>query len=597
MIIPSVLFMLLAACAGSAPLNPDKPSDPASVNLTTVMDLHHDAVLNSHAGDELYSVLQPMYNWFDVMPHEKLTAGVPASATEQQQAIYPRIKKMSDGRYIMFYHGGRFGTRIWYITSDDFRKWTEPVMLFGPVNVEIINAEGKKVKDVIRYVNPDSAVLPNGDLLMVCSYRAAGNYSDGINGGLSFMRSTDNAKTWGERMDVPVGTNWEPYLLVLPDRIQCYYTDATPMTRNSGTSVIESFDGGKTWSEKKRVCRQYKYDYFTRDPEKTKYNGEKIYTDQMPCFRLLNDGKTLVGWLEARLESPAPDDCSLDEYKSFCSMSLVYNDGFDWEDLGEESEGPKRRLTNVMSKGAAGYISTFPSGEVVLSCGKDQLFHLRIGDATATRFYGNSRWTDDGNWLIPFEEIGYWGCTEVITPNILAIAMHSEDSGMQTGLLYLNQRIDAGRQAVTVDGDCEEWPADQAFFIGSRKGDEVLVRAASDEESLYLAVDRLAANLSKNSNVTLIVAKDGTKDAINVKIGQGGIVSSSNKQVTAACRKASSASGAKGFVGEVAIPLSALGAGQGDTVRLYAILEEGLSKTTFSFSNASKPDTWQKIKL
>ena len=596
-VISFALFMALAAC-GNGAADPGTPADNDGVKLTTVMELQPQAEFNSHVGVELSSVLQPMYNYFSILPHEVLTAQVPQSAEEQKTAIYPRIKLMSDGRYIMFYHGGRFGSRVMYVTSDDFKTWSSPVMLYEPYSIQIDDGTGNMVKDIKRFVNPDAVVLPSGEILMVCSYRASSSYDKGIGGGLSFRRSSDNGATWSKAVDLDLGPNWEPYLLLLPDgRIQCYYTDATPQTRNSGTSLIESFDGGKTWSAKKRVCRQYKYDYDTADPKKTEFNGEKIYTDQMPCFRVLNDGKTIVGWLEARLEDPVPDDCSLDKYNSHCEMSLVYNEGLDWEDLGENSEGPQRRYTNIMSVGAAGYISTFPSGEVVLSCGKNSLFHLRIGNASATSFYGNSDWTDDSNWLIPFPGEGYWGCTETVGANMMAIAMHSTEDGMQTGLLYLNHRLDAEKLNVTLDGDCSEWPAGKAFFIGSKKGDELLVRAASDDASLYLAVDRLAKKLSKNSTVTVVVAKDGSKQAINVKLNAGGLISSNNSQVSASCNTAASASGAKGFVGEVAIPLSELGVGKGDSLRFYATLEEGASKTAFSFATASKPDTWQLIRL
>ena len=589
--------MAIAAC-GNGAADSGTSTDAGGVKLTTVMELKQEAVLNSHVGDELGSVLQPMYNYFSVIPHETLTAQVPQSADEQKTAVYPRIKRMADGRYIMFYHGGRFGSRVMYVTSDDFKTWSSPVMLYEPYSIQVDDGTDNTVKDIKRFVNPDAVVLPNGEILMVCSYRAASSYSKGIGGGLSFRRSSDNGASWSQPVEVDLGPNWEPYMLLLPDgRIQCYYTDATPQTRNSGTSLIESFDGGKTWGPKKRVCRQYKYDYNTADPAKTQFNGEKIYTDQMPCFRLLNDGKTIVGWMEARLEDPVPDDCSLDTYSSHCEMSLVYNDGLDWKDLGENSEGPRRRLTNVMSRGAAGYISTFPSGEVVLSCGKESLFHLRMCDASCTRFYGNNSWTDDSNWLIPFQGTGYWGCTETVGAGMMAVAMHSEEDGMQTGMLYLNHRLDAENLNVKLDGDCSEWAAGKAFFIGSRKGDELLVRAAKDDAHLYLAVDRLAKKLGKNSTVTLVVAKDGTKQAINVKLNAGGIVSSNNSEVSAMCNTASSSSGAKGFVGEVAIPLSELGVAAGDTLRLYAILEEGASKTAFSFANASKPETWQKIKL
>lgn len=579
MLIVSIL-LVLSACGGAK----DGPGpDQSPVRLKTVMEMNQTPLeVNSHAGEELYSVLQPMYGYFRTLPHENLTVGAP---DDQLTAIYPRVKLMADGRYILFYHGGRLGSRVWCTVSDDFKNWSVPVMLYKPYTVS---------GDIRRFVNPDAVVLPGGDVLMVCSYRETSGYSQGIGGGLSFRRSTDNGKTWSEPWNVEVGPNWEPYLLVLPDgRIQCYYTDATPQTKNSGTSVITSEDGGATWSVKKRVCRLYKYDYSTLDPDKKQFNGQKIFTDQMPCFRVLNDGHTLVGWLEDRLEEPAPQDCSLDSYNSTYEMSLVYHDGLDWEDLGEDNAGPERRLNRLMSA-AAGYISTFRSGETVLSCNKNNLFHLRMGNASATAFYGTSNWDKEANWLVPFDGTGYWGSTEVVAPTILAAAMHCED-GMQTGLLYLNHRIDAAHQAVTPDGDCAEWEGDRAFFLSLPGGEELLLRAATDGTNLYLAAD-CAEGSSGSPTVELMLCKEKNGTVAKVSLKKG-ISQTSKEGITTVSKYAETVSGAKGYTAEVAIPLSLLNAADGDTLYLYATLERGSNRTTFSFSKKSDANTWQRIKL
>jgi len=574
------LLLCFWACKEVVPVPSD---DLPPVRLHTVMEMNREpAVLNSHAGEELTGVLQPMYAYYSTIPHETLTPGAP---DDQDKAIYPRVKRMSDGRYIMFYHGGQYGSRIWCIVSDDFKSWSAPQLLYQPYKVS---------GDYRRFVNPDAVVLPGGDLLMVCSYRATNGYNSGLDCGLSFRRSSDSGKTWSEPWNVEVGPNWEPYLLVLPDgRLQCYYTDATPQTRNSGTSVITSEDGGATWSAKKRVCRLYKYDYSTSDPDKLAYNGQKIFTDQMPCFRVLNDGQTLVGWLEDRLEEPEPADCSLDKYNSFYEMSLVYHDGLDWEDLGEDKSGPERRLNRIVG-GAAGYISTFRSGETVLSCGKDGLMHLRMCDAGVTHFYGGSNWEKESNWMLPFDGRGFWGSTEVVAPTILAAAMHCDD-GMQSGLLYLNHRLDAERRTVVTDGDLSEWESDRAFFLSLPGGEELLLRAAADEKNLYLAADCLEVS-SGSVSVSLMMCREGGK-AAKATLTKGMSKTTTKDGIVTVSRKAETAGGVSGFTAEVAIPLSLLGAAQGDTICLYAVLEKGSSRSTFSFSKKTDTATWQRIKL
>lgn len=241
------------------------------------------APLNSHAGAERYSVLESVRAYRQLLPAAKLKT--------DRTAIYPRIKRMADGRYILFVQGGQIASRIYYCTSDDLLHWSDTRILFEPYAVT--TSEGS---DTRCFSTVDAVVLADGDLLAACSFRAAKGYKHNVGCGIMLRRSRDNGATWSDEEVIFEGTNWEPYLLQLPDgRIQCYFTDCLPATRNSGTSVITSTDNGRTWHGHMRVCRQYKYDD----------KGVRIFTDQMPCFRLLNDGKTLFGFLEARLEPTA----------------------------------------------------------------------------------------------------------------------------------------------------------------------------------------------------------------------------------------------------------------------------------------------------
>ncbi|MBO4447577.1 MAG: hypothetical protein J5764_05585 [Bacteroidales bacterium] len=593
-----ILFAAVLAVCSSCTEKPDPEPDPGpgtTVRLHTIWEMNRSEVqLNSHAGDELSSTLQPMYREFSLINNTFLLKDLPASATDQNFSCYPRIKRMADGKFIMFYHGGEFGTRVWCTISPDLKKWSTPQMLYTAQTVTIETPED----DVRRFVNPDAVVLPDGTILLVVSYRAAGHYRVGLGSGLSFRRSRDNGITWSKSYEVPVGPNWEPYLLLLPDgRIQCYFTDAIPQTRNSGTGLIVSEDGGLTWSEKIRVCQQYKYDYYTPDEEKAAYNGQKIYTDQMPSFRVLNDGKTLVGWLEARLEKPVPPDCAdSDSYKSYCMMSLVRNHSLDWEDLTSydvSNPGPEDRETNVM-RGAAGYVSTFPSGEIVLSYNLSNLFRLKLGDATATRFRGTS-WTDD--IYSPFEYKGYWGSTEVFNNNYMAIAMLSSAvgaEGMQIGVMYLNQRQDALEAAIRVDGDSSEWTTDRAFYLCTKDGKDAVVRTARDDSNLYFALD---CRDFGTADIVDLVLKGGNSSSLTMKLGASGLLSSVSG-VTAASKAAEGPDGEDGFVCEAAVPLSVLKAGKGDSIMCYAdIYTADGQRWPFTFSDVKDASTWQKIRI
>lgn len=599
-----IVFTLVMACVSAAlyscrgPVHPDPDPVPGSVVLHTVWDMNREpAVINSHKGEELESTLQIMYPMRQIIPHSTLLVGNPSGASETF-SCYPRIKRMTDGGFIMFYHSGQYGSRIWCTTSRDFKSWTTPYMLYEPYQVDIKDAAGKQVRDTRRFVNPDAVVLPSGEILMVCSYRASGHYGDGIDCGLSTRKSANNGKTWSQPRNITsVGANWEPYLMLMPDgSIHCYYTDAIPQTRNSGTALIISKDGGDTWSEPIRVCAQYKYDFKTEQADKKQYNGQKIYTDQMPCFRILNDGKTIVGWMEARLETPTPSDCGLtDTYNSHCMMSLVRNHSLSWTDITSYDavkEGPADRQTNVM-KGSAGYVSTFPSGEVVLACNQNNIMSIKLGDCEARNFRG-AKWTDE--LYQPLEYKGFWSTTEAFDQNFLAVAMHSTEKGMQLGMMYLNHRIDAPVQEISVDGDASEWESTRALYLSAPCGDETIIRACHDRKNLYLAVERSDENVQNADSQNIIISNAAGKTC-GLKIGKDGATSTTIVSLASAASPAVSSGGAKGYVCEVSIPLSSISVSAGESIRIYAdIVAEG-ARYPFTFADPSKPSTWQKINL
>ena len=59
-----------------------------------------EETVNSHAGLESFSALEPMFDYIQVLEDDFLVAPIPSSAPEQKKAVYPRVKKMADGRYI-----------------------------------------------------------------------------------------------------------------------------------------------------------------------------------------------------------------------------------------------------------------------------------------------------------------------------------------------------------------------------------------------------------------------------------------------------------------------------------------------------------------
>lgn len=568
--ISCILLIIIFAMANcQAKMTVDK-----GVRVHVVEDFNLvEECLNSHMGLESNSSLEPMFDYLHVLDNDFLIGIIPDSATEQKYAVYPRVKKMSDGRYIMFYQGGRVASRILYSISEDLKNWSEPILLWKPYSVT--TSEGK---DTRRFTTADAVVLPNGDILVTCSYRASKGYKNGIDCGLMLKRSSDNGMTWSDQQVIYQGPNWEPYLLYLPNGdIHCYFTDCVPSIKDSGTSVIVSRDGGKTWGEYKKISRQFKY----------VSDGNKIFTDQMPSFRLLNDGKTLCGFLEARLEPDFPSE----DAKSEFMMSLVYNEGFEWEDLGNDNEGPRDRQTNLF-EGAGGYISVFPSGETLLSCNINGKFSLKIGDAEARHFNGND-WKSD--WLQPFDRRGYWGATEVVSSHEAVGAIYAPE-GLSIGKFYLNHTMDIVKENIDVDGNGKEWMQSHIFFIGSDSPDQAVIRAAYDDENLYLLFERKVEQIDDAYIDVYLHNQSASKSAVYARITSDGLAECS-VQGSASVNEGLSASGDKGIVAELAIPLSSLDLSVGDEVMLNVILQaKGLSDG-FSNADKNKPSTWMKIRL
>ena len=536
-----------------------------------------EETVNSHAGLEGFSSLEPMYNYVQVLEDDFLVAPIPSSAPEQKKAVYPRIKKMADGRYIMFYQGGQVASRILYSISSDLKNWSEPTLLWTPYNITTI--EGK---DVRRFTTADAVVLPDGDIIVVCSYRASSGYKNAVDCGLVLKRSSDNGASWSEPQYIYEGTNWEPYLLYLPNGdIHCYFTDCIPSIKDSGTSVIISHDGGQTWGEYKKISRQFKY----------VSDGYKIFTDQMPSVRLLNDGKTLCGFFEARLEPDFPDDS-----QSKFMMSLVYNDGFEWQDLGNENEGPSDRQTNLF-EGAGGYISVFPSGETLISCNIKSRFSLKLGDADARRFNGRT-WATD--WLQPFESNGYWGATEVVSAHEATGAIYATD-GLSIGKFYLNHAMAANLERIKLDGDPGEWKQNHVFYLGSDSSSQAVIRAAYDEYNLYILVERTGETSTKAYTEIYLqnasLSTTNASGAIYAKVSAKGLEGVNNSSAVASAQEGVTEAGDKGTAVELAIPLSALKAKKGDEILFNAVLRGPGLSDGFTHANEKNPSTWMKIIL
>lgn len=556
------------------------------VKIHTIYELNkEEEKLDSHAGEEASSVLEMDFNSYTVVPTATLGESTP---------IYSRVKKKKNGGYLLMYQNAQIAANIFYSHSSDLKTWSNGQLLFE--EKPITSPQGE---DLRRYSSADATVLSNGDILAVVSFRAnkAYKYNPECNG-IMMRRSKDNGFTWGPEQVIYTGTNWEPYLLELPSgRLQCYFTDADPVYRNSGTSMVISDDGGVTWSptgvsNSYKVIRQYKY----------MNQGKRIYTDQMPCVRLLNDGETLAGFMEARIEDNGPTD-----ENSYYMLSLVYAKN-DWEHLTGDNVGPTDRQTNLF-RGAAGYLAQFRSGETVISCNINNLFSMKIGDSKARNFNHKS-WSSE--WLQPFTGTGYWGSLEVDGTHHIIGTMH-KSGGIMIGRFILNHRINAPVKDIVVDGDISEWMHTDALFIGSESQTQAVFRAATDTRNMYLLVERRDNYVATGDNIDLYIHNNSDSllngNSLKITIDPAGIVAYSkwsgsewvyaDNSCLAIANKISGVmndgSADNGYLAEISIPLSVINA-SGDYIRFNAIMTDGKKTDTFTFADTGKPETWMLIR-
>ena len=391
---------------------------------------------------------------------------------------------MKNGDYILFYHNGsannNIGRRCVYALSKDMKTWINKGEIFN--SYDIIDSKGNK--NIHCYANCDGLVLSNGDILAVASCRANSGYRDlPEDAGIELKRSTDNGVTWSEPIKIYQGVNWEPFLLELPTgELHCYFTDSSRTGleghgTDTGTAMVVSTDGGKTW---KPDFSSSPYYVLRMRWEK---NGIVGYNHQMPSVVRLNDNKGLAAAVETN--------------NSGYHISLCYSDKDKWEYLAADQEGPVDS-NNCVFSGMGPYLGQLPSGETVLSYESSSKYTLKIGDATARNF---------GSAYQPFSG-GYWGSFCIIDSHTLVgTNIKAKEGPVQMAQFVLNHRIDAVKRKVTIDGNNKEWAnTDHALFVGGKSQAQGTLRCSYDDDNIYFLLEVLDRNLLASDYASLYVS-------------------------------------------------------------------------------------------
>lgn len=478
----------------------EEQEQPVIAHITPISKLNQGAlVINSHADVTVRSSLKMNYR----------TYVTPSTAVQATYPRYPRIKWMKNGNYILFYHNGSSGSNIGascaYAVSSDMMQWNYKGKLFE--NYGITDSKGGKNER--RYANCDGLVLSNGDVLAVASYRADKGYRDlPKDAGIELKRSTDNGTTWSKPIEIYQGVNWEPYLLELPSgELHCYFTDSSRTGleghgTDTGTAMVVSTDGGKTWKPDFGSLPHYVMRM------KWEKDGIVGYNHQMPSVIRLNDNKGLVAALETN-------------YLGQYSISFCYSDKDQWEHLATDQEGPADSHNRAFS-GMAPYLGQFPSGETVLSYESSKQYCLKMGDATARNF---------GAVYQPFSG-GYWASLQVMDSHRMIGTMPKASAGpIQMAQFALNHRIEAIRRNVKMDGDNAEWAdTDHVLFVGEKSQAQGVLRSSCDDKNVYFLVEVLDRSLLASDYATIYISPAGNSKladgACRIQVSMSGLKSS-----------------------------------------------------------------------
>lgn len=609
----SVIFAvaILAACGGNgSPVttSPDSADtvqtvSPETDDVTTkedavknvvihsISELNTKTVAGSHNGDTSLSCIEPDFRTMRLF-------GI--SDLRTPSAYYPRLKKLADGSYILFYQDGRWGPNILYKTSEDLKTWSSAKYLFRT---------GSAGGDIRDYATCDAAVLQNGDILAVCSYRPESTYQTRLDlSGLMVKTSSDNGKTWSDEKIVYVGMNWEPYVLQRKSgEIQIFFTHTAPYVhlygynntiRSSGSAIIRSYDNGQTWTpfvtgapyEAWRVMQSYDGDL----------NGIKIFNDQMPVAVELQDGTVAIA-------------CETQSIDRKFTISLGWDHDNFAKALAIDEVGPADRQTSFTS-GTGPYIAAFPSGETLLSFSNGARMRLMVGNENAKNFTNEIiPWGTDYNNL--------WGSLEVISGNaVVFTGAHqpvmqtgTTDSQLTFGIAYLNHTPTGSVMTPVIDGDSSDWDGNtDALFLGAQSQAQCCFRFARDSENIYILCERLDSYMKTGDSILLFftaekgyykmeVTYDGIKSLMRNTRSFEAVSFDDIKCGTAISGKTGEQGDETyGWVNEIAIPLSYVG--DPGAFRFTAALKnadkEGRSEQdTFASADLANTSRWFRIKF
>lgn len=556
---------------------------PVTSDITSIYDLNQNkGYLNSHAATWQNSVLEMDYSSIVTLEQPKITPAYP---------MYPRIKKLANGSYLLIYQQNLSAHDVYYAKSMNLTSWTEGGSpLFEKTDM---NQYESSVKDRVLFSSADAIVLSNGDILAFASFRLNKGYRlNNLNNGIMMRRSSDNGASWSEPQIIYRGTTWEPSALQLASgEVHVYFTSSDPILGDSGTALLRSTDNGKSWTSVGKIIRQ-------RAGTAMDGSGQTIFTDQMPVAIQLNGKDRIAVALESRFGRTGT---SADQY----NLTMAYSsDNWASGGLTGDAEGPADRKSSIFTDEAAPYLRQFRSGETMLSCNAGKTFYIRMGNALADKF---------GTPMPSFEK-GCWGSLEIIDNHTVVGVFPTSWSETSNGeqisrsriniaKFVLNHRINAAVLTPETDGSSKDWKdVDDALFIGSAGKTGTTFRFAYDNDNVYGMIERKDASLTSSDECTVMLQSGnstGTPVSLKFSFKDGKIVCSDANVKVASCILGTldDTTEDDGLTIEFSIPKSFLGI-VSDKLLFNAVVKDDISgEDTFFGLTANNYQKWIPIEL
>ena len=176
---------------------------------------------------------------------------------------YARVHALNDGSHVLVYASG----------SDGYLRYSTDGCKTFPQVQKVFIASNFESEAAIEVANSEFAQLsasnPHhpGRMIYAANLRPKKKASSKTPYSIAIITSDDNGAKWSGIRNLYSSRTWatdvekvcyEPYILELPDgRLQIYFADETPYYKDGlnwqNISVIESSDGGDTWTATPRV--------------------------------------------------------------------------------------------------------------------------------------------------------------------------------------------------------------------------------------------------------------------------------------------------------------------------------------------------------